>query len=113
MSLPRHPFLGRTVLLRRIRSQIILVMSRHRAKIRPTHGEIEILSADPLTAMRSRDVQDYAADDTSTGHGGGVDLKVGPQGVHEWVTLSENKIGDLTQRSNIALRGADQRSISI
>ena len=27
-------------------------------------------------------------------------------GVHEWVTLSENKIGDLTQRSNAALRGA-------
>ena len=86
--------------------QMIQVMSRHRAKIRPTHGEIEILYSDPLTAMRSKDVQDYAADDTATGHDKGFDLKVGPQGVHEWVALSENKIGDLTQRSNAALRGA-------
>ena len=31
---------------------------------------------------------------------------MGPQGVHEWVTLSDNKIGYLTQRSNAALRGA-------
>ena len=34
--------------------QMIQVMSRHRAKIRPTHGEIEILFSDPLTAMRSK-----------------------------------------------------------
>ena len=86
--------------------QMIQVMSRHRAKVRPTHGEIEILYSDPLTAMRSKDVQEYASDDTATGHGKGFDLKVGPQGVHEWVALSENKIGDLTQRSNAALRGA-------
>ena len=85
---------------------MIQVISRHRAKIRPTHGEIEILFSDPLTAMRSKDVQEYAADDTVTGHGKGIDIKVGPQGVHEWVSLSENKIGDLTQRSNAALRGA-------
>jgi len=58
--------------------QMIQVMSRHRAKIRPTHGEIEILYSDPLTAMRSKDVQDYAADDTATGHDKGFDLKVGP-----------------------------------
>ena len=85
---------------------MIQVMSRHRAKIRPSHGEIEILLSDPLTAMRSRDVQEYAADDTITGHGKGFDIKVGPQGAHEWVSLSEHKIGDLTQRSNAALRDA-------
>ena len=85
---------------------MVLVMSRHRAQIRPTHGEIEIILSDPLTAMRSRDVQSYAADEQVTGHGKGFSLKVGPQGVHEWVSICENKIGDLVLRSNAALRNA-------
>ena len=85
---------------------MVLVMSRHRAQIRPTHGEIEVIVSDPLTAMRSRDVQSYAADESVTGHGKGFSLKVGPQGVHEWVSICENKIGDLVLRSNAALRNA-------
>jgi len=73
---------------------MVLVMSRHRAQIRPTHGEIEVILSDPLTAMRSRDVQSYAADEQVTGHGKGFSLKVGPQGVHEWVSICENQYND-------------------
>ena len=80
--------------------------SRLRSKVRITHGEIMEIVTDPLTAMRSKTMADYAADESVTGHGRGFHLNIGAQGVHEKVALAENKIGNLVQRSNCALRTA-------
>ena len=36
-------------------------MGKLRATVRPTHGEIEILKSDALSAARAREFMDYAA----------------------------------------------------
>ena len=88
---------------------IVFVISKFRAAVRPTHGEIHVIKSDSLSAMKSRAVDEYAADESATPAGDGFLITIAAGGVHEGVARPEALFGKAVPMANSALRTAGKK----
>ena len=72
---------------------IILTVGKLRALVRPYHGEIHIIKADSVSAVKARAFDDYAASETVDAGGASFNVQIAAGGIHEGVAMPEAAFG--------------------